>query len=341
MAVDYKDYYKILGVDKNANQKDIEKAYRKLARKFHPDINPGDKAAEEKFKEINEAKEVLTDPKKRKHYDELNSYYQQYGQWPGSPGAAGSRTEGNGRRTQYHTMSEEDLNDLFGGASPFSDFFETYFGSGVSGTTQGRTKTSGRTSHDVYAPIQQDVEADLYVTLAEAYKGATRILEMSEPDGKTRRLEIKIPPGVDEGSSIRIAGQGTAGKGAQKGDLYLRVQMEPDPRFTREGTTLRTRIDVPLAIAMLGGEVYVPTPDGRRLLLRIPEETTNGRIFRLRNQGMPALGQPDKRGDLYAEVNVVLPTHLDAEQRRLFAAFAHAIGYTDQTTKEERSSSYG
>ncbi len=337
MAVDYKDYYKILGVNKNASQKDIETAYRKLARKFHPDVNPEDKAAEERFKEINEAKEVLTDPEKRKNYDELSSYYQQYGRWPGAPGTTERGERKERRYTQYSTMNEEDLNDLFGGESPFSDFFETYFGSGVSGTTQGRTRRTGRTSYDTYAPIQQDVEADLNITLAEAYQGATRILEMSEPDGKTRRLEIKIPPGVDEGSSIRIAGQSTAGKG----DLYLRVHMVSDPRFTREGTTLRTRVDVPLAAAMLGGEVHVPTPDGRRLLLRIPEGTTNGRIFRLRGQGMPALGQSEKRGDLYAEVNIALPTHLNEEQRNLFAAFARSIGSVDQATKEERSSSYG
>jgi len=136
MSVDYKDYYKILGVDKNASQKDIQKAYRKLARQYHPDVNPDDKSAEEKFKDINEANEVLSDPEKRKRYDELGGYYQQYGRWPGSTGpagAAGGDGRGGGRCTQYSTMSEEDLEDLFGGESPFSDFFETLFGSGVSG----------------------------------------------------------------------------------------------------------------------------------------------------------------------------------------------------------------
>jgi len=136
MSLDYKDYYKILGVDKNASQKDIQKAYRKLARKYHPDVNPDDKSAEEKFKDINEANEVLSDPEKRKRYDELGGYYQQYGRWPGSTGPAGAPggdSREGGRRTQYSTMSEEDLEDLFGGESPFSDFFETLFGSGVSG----------------------------------------------------------------------------------------------------------------------------------------------------------------------------------------------------------------
>jgi curved DNA-binding protein len=237
-------------------------------------------------------------------------------------------------------MSEEDLNDLFGGASPFSDFFETYFGSGVAGAARGRTRGAGRAQYEAYAPAGQDVESDVDVRLAEAYQGATRVFELTEPDGNVRRLEVKIPAGVDEGSRIRIAGQGLQGPSG-RGNLYLRVHMVPDPRFTREGTTLRTHVDVPLATAMLGGEVRVPTPDGRQLLLRIPEGTTNGRSFRLRGQGMPALGQPDKRGDLYAEVNVVLPTHLNAEQRRLFEDFARSIGYAEPATKEGERSSYG
>ena len=328
MAVDYKDYYKILGVDKKATVKEIRQAYRKLARKYHPDVNPGDKASEEKFKEINEANEVLSDPEKRKEYDELSNYYQQYGRMPGGPGSA----EGGfgGGNYQYRTMTEEDLNDLFGGQSPFSSFFETYFGSGFSDQAGGRTYTTGRAQQR--ATRGQDVESEVDVTLAEAYQGVTRVFELTEPDGNTKRLEVKIPAGVDEGSRIRIAGQGGQGT-AGRGDLYLRVHILPDPRFTREGTTLRTRIEVPLAIAMLGGEVHVPTPDGRRLLLRIPPETANGRSFRLRGQGMPQLGQPDQHGDLYAEVTVVLPTHLTDEQRRLFEAFARSIGYTDSSTR--------
>ena len=339
MAVDYKDYYKILGVDKNASQKDIQKAYRKLARKYHPDVNPNDKAAEVKFKEINEANDVLSDPEKRKGYDELGQYYQQYGRWPGSSGPtgqAGGDGTGGGRRAQYRTMSEEDLNDLFGEASPFSDFFETFFSSGPRQATRGRRRTTGRAQQEAYAPAGQDVEAEVDVTLAEAYRGGTRVIELSEPDGSTRRLEEKIPPGVDDGARIRIAGQGLQG-----GHLYLRVHVLPDPHFTREGTTLRTRVEVPLATAILGGEVHVPTPDGRQLLLRIPPGTENGRTFRLRGQGMPVVGQPDKRGDLYAEVSVVLPTHLNAEQRRLFEAFARSIGQTSQTTRVEERSSHG
>ncbi len=329
MAVDYKDYYKILGVSKNATEKEIRQAYRKLARQYHPDVNPGDKTAEEKFKEINEANEVLSDPEKRKKYDELSSYYQQYGRMPG----AGPMGEGGfgGGRYEYRTITEEELNELFGGQSPFSDFFETFFSSSFAPGMGRSARTTGRARQR--ATIGQDVESTLDVTLAEAYQSATRVLELTDPDGNTKRIEVKIPAGVDEGSRIRIAGQGGQGA-AGRGDLYLRVHVLPDPRFTREGTTLRTPVEVPLATVMLGGEVRVTTPGGRGLMLRIPPETANGKSFRLRGQGMPHLGQPDKRGDLYAEVKVVLPTHLNDEQRRLFEAFARSIGYTgDQATR--------
>jgi DnaJ-class molecular chaperone len=321
-SFDFKDYYKILGVDKKANEKEIRAAYRKLARKYHPDVNPGDNAAEEKFKEINEANEVLSDPEKRKKYDELSDYYQQYGQMPGA--GTGPMGRDGGVRYEYRTVNPEDLNDLFGGQSPFSDFFETFFSSGFDNQPEMRTRTSGRRSPR--ATLGQDIESSVDVMLAEAYQGVTRVFELTDPDGSTKRLEVKIPAGVDEGSRIRIAsqgGQGTAGRG----DLYLRIHILLDPRFTREGTTLRTTVEVPLATAMLGGEVRVTTPDGRGLMLRIPPETPNGKSFRLRGQGMPQLGQPDKRGDIYAEVSVVLPTHLSDEQRQLFEAFARSIGY--------------
>ena len=322
MAVDYKDYYKILGVDKKATEKEIRQAYRKLARKYHPDVNPGDKSAEEKFKEINEANEVLSDAEKRQKYDELSTYYQQYGRMPG-PGAGPMGGDG-GFRYEYRTVNPEDLNDLFGGQSPFSDFFETFFGSSFAGQPDMRTRTGGPGSQR--AIRGQDIESSVEVTLAEAYQGVTRVFELTDMDGSSKRIEVKIPAGVDEGSRIRIAGQGGQGT-AGRGDLYLRIHMLPDPRFTRAGTLLRTTVEVPLATAMLGGEVRVTTPDGRDLMLRIPPETPNGKSFRLRGQGMPQLGQQDNRGDLYAEVSVVLPTHLSDEQRRLFEEFARSIGY--------------
>src|SRR5215469_5424883 len=335
MAVDYKDYYKILGVSKNAPEKEIRQAYRKLARQHHPDVNPGNKDAEEKFKEINEANEVLSDPEKRKKYDELSDYYQRYGHAPaaGAPGWAG-----DGGQYQYRSVNEEDLRDIFGDQSPFSDFFETFFGSDFSpGVGRGpRTTSRGQAR----ATRGQDIESPVEVTLAEAYKGATRVFELADADGSTRRLEVKIPAGVDNGSRIRIQGQGAQGP-AGRGDLYLLVHMLPHPDFTREGTTLRTKIGVPLAVAVLGGEAQVPTPDGRRLMLRIPPETPNGKTFRLRGQGMPHLGHPESRGDLYAEVSIKPPTHLNEEQRRLFEAFAHSIGYTGSETTAGTGGSHG
>ena len=337
MAVDFKDYYKTLGVKKDADEKEIRKAFRKLARQYHPDVNPNNKEAEEKFKEINEANEVLSDPEKRKTYDETSAYYQQYGHMPGAGSYGGPTGAGGysgysdfggfnnaGGNYQYRNVNEEDLRDIFGQQSSFSDFFETLFGQAGAGAG-GRTQTAGRRQTGQQTK-GQDIESPIDVTLAEAYKGATRVLELTEADGTTRRLEVKIPAGVNEGSRIRIAGQGLQGT-AGRGDLYLVVQMTPDTQFTREGTDIHTTVDVPLAVALLGGEVKVSTPDGRRLLLRIPAETPNSKAFRLRGQGMPYIGQPDKRGDLYAEVNVVLPQHLTDEQRRLFEAFARSVGY--------------
>jgi DnaJ-class molecular chaperone len=327
MAVDYKDYYKILGVSRDADEKTIRQTYRKLARQYHPDVNPGDKAAEEKFKEINEAHEVLSDPEKRKKYDEMFDYHQRYGEWPGAAGAgAGAGGPGGfgGGNYQYYTVSEEDLEDLFGGQAPFSDFFETFFHSSAPGAGSGtRTRTTrGRPR----ATPGQDVESPIEVTLAEAYQGVERTFELTEPDGSTRRLQVKIPAGVHDGARIRITGQGMQGT-AGRGDLYLRVHIPSDPRFTRDGTTLHTIIDVPLATAMLGGEARVTTPDGRNLMLRIPEGTANGKSIRLRGQGMPQVGQPDKRGDLYAQVSVILPTHLNDEQKSLFEAFARSLDH--------------
>jgi curved DNA-binding protein len=288
-------------------------------------VNPDDKAAEEKFKEVNEANEVLSDPEKRKKYDEMLAYYEQYGRWPGATGPVGRESAGfDGGAYQYRTMNEEELADLFGDQSPFSDFFETFFGS--RGEEYGGFTRSSRSGRTAQSTRGQDIESAIEVTFAEAYQGATRTLELTELDGSLHRLEVKIPAGVDDGSRLRIAGHGAQGT-AGRGDLYLRVHIAPDSRFTREGTTLTTTVEVPLAIAVLGGEVQVPTPAGRKLLLNIPAETANGRTFRLRGRGLPVPGQSDNRGDLYAKVTVVLPTNLSDEQRDLFAAFARSIGY--------------
>jgi curved DNA-binding protein len=344
--VEYQDYYATLGVPKTATEKDIRTAYRKLARKHHPDVNPGNKAAEDRFKQINEAYEVLSDAEKRKKYDELGSRWREYEQWEQAQAAGAARGAGQGPpgggqpfdwdgfagqgpggvRYEYRTASDEDLRDLFGEDAPFSDFFETFFGAaGSAGTTRSsrsggggrRAARRGRSGSDLDHPVE--------ISLADAYRGTTVELALRLPDGKTRRLEVKIPPGVRNGSRVRIAGQGQPGEGGgQAGDLYLVVAVQPDPRFERRGDDLETQVRAPLATLVLGGEVKVPTPDGRTLALTVPQGTQDGRIFRLRGQGMPRLGRPDARGDMHAEVHARLPERLSARERDLFEEFVRA-----------------
>jgi curved DNA-binding protein len=338
--MEFQDYYALLGVPKTASEKEIRSAYRKLARQFHPDVNPGKPEAEAKFKQINEANEVLSDPEKRKKYDQLGARWKEYESWQRAQEAAGARgaqgqpfdwsgfaSEGaagrpRGGSSQYRTASPEDLEDLFGESEPFSDFFESFFGGG-GGRGPERTQTSGRR-----APRPRrggDLEYPIEISLAEAYKGTTTTLELRMADGQTRRLEVTIPPGVTDGSRIRIAGQGSPGRaGGPSGDLYLVTVIRPDARFQREGDDLRTRVSAPLTTMLLGGEVHVPTPDGRRLALKIPAGTQDGKQFRLRGQGMPQLGQPDRRGDLWAEVHARLPERLTERQRQLLQEFAQA-----------------
>ena len=309
--MEYKDYYKILGVEKNATEKEIKSAYRKLARKLHPDVNPNNKAAQEKFKEVNEAYEVLSDSSKRKKYDALGANWQQYEQFQRA-GAQGPFQWGNGG-TQYRTFTQEDLGNIFGNiggedVGGFSDFFRTIFGGGGFGET---TRVQGRPRRG------QDLEQPIEISLDEAYRGSTRIVQK---DG--RRLEIKIPPGVKTGSKIRYAGEGYPGSNqGPAGDLYLRVQIAPHPTFERDGDDLRVEIPVDLYTAVLGGEAHVPTLKGQ-LALRIPPETQSGKTFRLAGQGMPRLNDPTKFGDLYAKARIVLPEHLTDEERELFKKLA-------------------
>ncbi len=305
--MEYKDYYKTLGVDKTADEKEIKKAYRRLARQYHPDVNPGDKAAETRFKEINEANEVLSDPEKRRKYDELGQQYQRWqqtgqtggfdwGQWTagGQPG---------GVRVEYG-----DINDLFGG-SGFSDFFEAIFGGTGFRTARG-TQTASRS---------RDVEHQLDITLEEAFRGAQRLIEV---DG--RRLEVKIPAGVKTGSRVRVAGEASSGTGS-RGDLYLRVNVLPNAAFERRGDDLYTETPVDLFTALLGGEVRVATLS-TPVVLRIPAGTQSSRTFRLGGQGMPKLSSKEERGDLYVKVRVTLPEQLSDRERDLVREWARLRG---------------
>lgn len=323
--MEYKDYYQILGVSRDASEKEIKKAYRKLARKYHPDMNEGNKNAEERFKEINEAYEVLSDPDKRKLYNQFGSDWKQWQRAGGRPEdfdwsryARGQQPGGGGRR-YVHYGDVEDLEDLFGGAGGgFSDFFQQLFG----GFTQRRGSSpfddlrgGGPYTRAQTRPRRgQDYEQPVEVTLQEAYQGTTRLLQLDD-----RRLEVKIPPGARDGTRVRISGAGTRGNlGGAAGDLYLVVEVRSDPRFEREGDDLRTSVPVDLYVAVLGGEVPVPTLNGRSVMLRIPPETQNGQTFRLRDRGMPMLNRPDQHGDLYVEVEVELPENLSQKEKELF-----------------------
>lgn len=313
--MDYKDYYQILGVGKTASEKDIKQAYRKLARKLHPDVNPNNKQAQDKFKEVNEAYDVLSDPEKRKKYDTLGANWQQYEQYQRAGGQGpfqwGGNSYGGG---QYRTVTPEEFERMFGGAGAgedlggFSDFFRTFFGGGFGGAGT-RAQTRPRRG--------QDLEQDIDISLQEAFAGTTRIVQK---DG--RRLEIKVPPGVKTGSKIRYAGEGMPGSnGAGAGDLYLRVQVAEQPGIERRGDDLQTEVSVNLYTLVLGGETTVPSLKGQ-LALRIPPETQAGKTFRLAGQGMPRLNQPNSFGDLYVKVRPILPERLTDEERELFDKLA-------------------
>ena len=283
------DLYGVLGVSRSASDKEIRQAYRRLARQYHPDVNPGNEESEGKFKGINEANEVLSDPDKRRKYDKYGDnwkYADQIEQAQASRGGDFSHwfSEGDG------PVSFSD----FGGV-PTGDLFDTLF--------------SGRRGFQ-RSTLQYPVE----VSLVEALDGAIRYLEIAgaNPHRPSTRLEVKIPPGVDNGSKVRIP----AGDGRRQ-DIYLQVTVRPHPRFRRTGPDLFTEVEILLADMVLGGEVAVPTLKGR-VMLTIPPETQNGQSFRLAGQGMPRLGTPNIRGDLYSTVKVVLPGSLSDRERGLF-----------------------
>lgn len=315
--MEVKDYYETLGVSRNASQNEIRKAFRKLARKYHPDVNPGDAAAEERFKEINEAYEVLSDADKREKYDKWGAQWQQYeragaqgdfdwGQWQAQPGA--------GRSGGYRTVNPEEFEEMFGGAGGFSDFFETMFGGSMGGAQRTQRGTYGGRQYQARPRPGQDLEHQVEITLEEAFHGTSRTLQYEGG----RQIQAKIPPGVKSGSRIRLSGQGQQGAaGGQAGDLYLVVDVLPHPHFDREEEDLRVTIPVDLYTALLGGSVTVPSID-RQVKLTIPAESQNGRVFRLNGLGMPKLGNPDERGALYATIEVQLPQNLSEREEELF-----------------------
>ncbi|HUI88891.1 MAG TPA: J domain-containing protein [Anaerolineales bacterium] len=292
--MDYKDYYQILGLERSASADDIRKAYRKLAMQYHPDRNPGNKQAEEKFKEINEAYQVLSDKDKRARYDQLGSAYSNWQQRGGSPGDFdwsqwfSGQPGGGNVRVEYG-----DLNDLFGGGG-FSDFFQSIFGG------LGGMRTSTRTR--AMPSYQQQVE----ISLQEAYGGARRSIQKNG-----RRVEVRIPAGVRTGSKVRVPGAAPDGH-----DLYLIVEVEADPRFERDGDDLRTSAAIDVFTALLGGEAEVGTLEGN-VKLKIPAGTQPEQVFRLAGRGMPRLKSSQGKGDLFVRVKVKIPKQLSSKQKSL------------------------
>lgn len=316
----YRDYYQILNVAKAASQDEIKKAYRKLAREYHPDVNPDDPNAEEKFKDINEAYQVLSDQEKRDKYDRFGSQWKQYQQTGGSAEDFDwSQWAAQGQRggTQYRTVSQEEFEQMFGGGlGGFSDFFETLFG-GVSGTRTGRRST-GQPAYQ--RQIRgRDIEHPVEITLEEAFNGTTRLLTYE--DG--RRIEATIPAGVITGSKVRLSGQGAGGSDGS-GDLFLKIKVLQHARYKRDGDDLKVNQPVDFFTALLGGEVMVTTID-KAVKLSIPPETDSGKTFRLKGLGMPKLSKPGQRGDLFATLEVQVPKNLSPEQKEKFKAIQQSL----------------
>ncbi len=340
MAVKYRDYYQTLGVKRDASQKNIRKVYRSLARKFHPDVNPGDKAAEEKFKDIQEAYAVLSDPKKRKEYDQLGASWQQGADFTPPQGWSGTRVE-------FGDIG--DISDIFGGGGGFSDFFESIFG--------GARGPQGRRQHQRFSARGSDIEAEIELTLEEVHRGTQPTLTLQvekacptcrgtglsgrapcvQCRGRGRLLEpktmtVKIAPGARDNSVVRLAGKGAAGTGgAPSGDLFLRIRIKPDPRFEMVGTDdIQVELPVSPWEAALGTKVPVPTLEGS-VEVTIPPGTQGGSRLRLRGQGLRK--RNGGRGDQYVKVRIVLPASLSREEEKILKELARVSKFDPRAGK--------
>ena len=335
--MEFKDYYELLGVTKSSTPAEIKKAFRKLARKYHPDVNPGDPTTEARFKEINEAYEVLGDPEKRPKYDEIGANWRQYEQAQtagGSPFGFGGAPSGEAHWNMsfggapgsgFRPMSEDEVRNMFGG-NQFSDFFQTFFGGGGQGDERRspRGGTRGR-----------DVEHALELSLDQAFHGVTQRLSI-QIGGHARSVEVRIPRRVTDGSRVRVAAEGERGTGsATAGDLYLRVRLKPHPQFQVKGRNLHVNAPVPLTTAVLGGQVDAATLDGKPTRLKIPAGTQPGQVFRVKGKGVPGIGDHSAPGDLYAATKVTVPKRLSTQVREHYEALATQVG---KTRHKERSS---
>jgi curved DNA-binding protein len=310
--MEFKDYYAALGLAPDVDEQAIKQAYRKFARQYHPDVNPGDKQAEERFKEINEAYQALSDPERRRKYDELREQYQRWQQRGGRGDFNWGRWEpGAGEQAYTYNVSPEDLEDIFGDASPFSDFFSSIYGQEAGGPA--------RRAREVRPRRGRDIEATAEITLEEAFRGTNRSIQVGD-----RRIEARIPPGVRTGSRVRLAGQGAPGMaGGPAGDLYLNIEVTPHSQFERDGDNLRVVVPVDIYTAATGGEARVPTLEGA-VMLKIPPRTQADRVFRVKGKGMPRLEKLAERGDLYARAKLVLPESLSDSELETLRQLAHA-----------------
>jgi curved DNA-binding protein len=319
MAVQFRDYYETLGVTKTATEDEIRSAFRKLARKHHPDVAKDKKAAEEKFKEINEAYEVLSDAEKRKKYDQLGAGWNQPGGFQPPPGW-GAQQPGRGfQQWQWGGGENGGVEFEFGGTG-FSDFFEAFFGGG-----RGRSAFGGFGGRQATAERGADVEADIMVTLEEALHGSTRTVSLRRTgSNKVENYQVKIPRGVHEGQRIRLAGQGEAGeRGGKSGDLFLRVRLAKHPDFSVEGSDLVYEVKIEPWRAVLGSELLVPTLEGK-VRLKVPPGTQGGQRFRLRGRGLPSTS--GTRGNLYVDVQINVPKKLTEREREVWQELAKLHG---------------
>jgi curved DNA-binding protein len=304
--MNFKDYYKVLGVPRTATPEEIRKAYRKLALKYHPDKTKGDKAAEEKFKDVNEANEVLSDPEKRKKYDRFGEDWKHYQESGGQPGGFDWSKYAGGSGTRGRQATREDFDAMFGEGG-IGDLFEMLFGQ-RGGTRRGRRSTGIK---------GEDVNAETTISLEEAYHGTARLIKL---DGQTIRIAIKS--GITDGQVLRIAGKGGAGYGGGAGgDLYLTVRIMPQPEFERNGNDLHIDMPVDLYTAVLGGKTQVKTLKGT-VKVDIPAGTPNGTVLRLRGLGMPVYGRKNEFGNLFVKVVIQIPEHLTAQETELFRKLA-------------------
>ncbi len=311
--MEYKDYYRILGIDKSASEKEIKRAYRQLARQYHPDKNPDDKSAEERFKEINEAYEVLGDPENRAKYDQLGRSYHRFQQMGGSPGGFdfSQWSAAGGPRAGYQQVNI-DFDDFLGGSSGFSEFFRNIFSGGARTQRTDFDSLYGRQSQTT----GQNLEHKITITLAEAFHGTTRTLSRNGGE----QFTAKVPRGAKTGTKVRLRGKGLPGPSGP-GDLYLAIQVQSHEIFERDGNNLKVTVPVAVVSAVLGGKVNVPTLTGS-VKLTIPAGTQGGRTFRLKGKGMPDLRKRDVFGDLLATVRIIVPEELNVEEQSLYTRLA-------------------